>query len=1121
MASLILGNIGTSLLGPIGGFIGSAVGSAIDQFLFAPTPPDIEGPRVEDLTNIAANPGTPIPLVYGADRIPGIVVHTTDLIETAHTQRVGGKGGGGQKQTTYTYHVDITFMLCEGPILGVGRIWADGKLLRGTRYQMELDTEENFEKIGGIPYNDWYLDNIYVAEDLYWTSETDVNPNIGTQDYQYNSSTDQMVPISAEFAEQLLTETKEVVYRVDNSNGLFIPVSASHTYTGEVLEEGVTSDLVCISAVAELPTFSVPNSRDDGEEVLVTLDLVALTEGLIISDIDNRSPDNVFGYATLTQPVTSIYVEENGPFPDFGWSVVNAMTMASGILQENGEVAGFPGSSASDLANTATPGTDGGNPVDPVMNILEGSVTLFAGDDTLLVNLESARALAFNNRLEQGPLGVVTISGCAPIIEQEQVRNWEDYYNFYDAINDWSPKAVLEFHGADDVTVYRGYPDQPVDPIMQANSPTGDSPAYICKATVTFDRLELEQFGNRIPNLTFEVVQSDNARVADVLTDLMERSGVDPSNYDIADVPTTGDESFVLGYTVAKITSYRAAMEPMMEAFRLDVAEIGSELVFRPKRRAAEHTIDWNDLDAATSGGDAGSAIRLAFRDAVEMPRTLGLRFKDPEREYQPSTASFQRQIGRSVQQSVIELGVVLQPYRMKSLVRDKMRDLWFERQSGAWTLPHKYLYISPSDFVSIVGSPNGTYDDTYKVTQVTRRSDGILEMEGVKQEATPYTAQDGQYLGASTDVLFESQNNYGYSSLTHIQVHDLPPLITLEEAEDFTIGGVIIGVGGTNGRWPGATIYEDTMPTTRPDVVEEEVEQWSAASVMGQLLINGETSSNFLNNQKYGGVDYDSEIYVYLYSTNHVLESITADELWNGKNACVIGGEIVQFQRAELQDDGSYKLTRFLRGRLDTEDFSTTHGPLEEFMLLNEETSLFTQVSSTFNNETLRYWGITYGNTFADLNTYDVNGEVVAGQTNYAEKTYGYRRLKPFRPVQIQGVRDGSNNLTITWRRQDRYGNTLIYEETDIPITEDTTQTYMWEVDIYYVDDTSDPRNPVAGNFIKTVQLAAMPDASTSYEYTAADQTTDGITPGDLVYVEIFQMSALVGRGNKGTGTL
>ena len=38
---------------------------------------------------------------------------------------------------------------------------------------------------------------------------------------------------------------------------------------------------------------------------------------------------------------------------------------------------------------------------------------------------------------------------------------------------------------------------------------------------------------------------------------------------------------------------------------------------------------------------------------------------------------------------------------------------------------------------------------------------------------------------------------------------------------------------------------------------------------------------------------------------------------------------------------------------------------------------------------------------------------------------------------------------------------------------------------------------------------------------YSAAEQTTDGITPGDPVYLRVYQISATVGSGYKLEGTV
>jgi len=72
-----------------------------------------------------------IPRVYGRIRIGGNIIWATDFREEVNTTtQGGGKGGGPKVQTTeYLYYASFAVALCEGPITGIGRIWADGKPL--------------------------------------------------------------------------------------------------------------------------------------------------------------------------------------------------------------------------------------------------------------------------------------------------------------------------------------------------------------------------------------------------------------------------------------------------------------------------------------------------------------------------------------------------------------------------------------------------------------------------------------------------------------------------------------------------------------------------------------------------------------------------------------------------------------------------------------------------------------------------------------------------------------------------------------------------------------------------------------------------------------------------------
>jgi hypothetical protein len=90
----------------------------------------IEGARLDSLRITSSTEGAVIPRLYGRMRIGGNIIWATDFREeTKTTTQGGGKGGGGGKvkTTEYLYYASFALALCEGPITGIGRIWADGK----------------------------------------------------------------------------------------------------------------------------------------------------------------------------------------------------------------------------------------------------------------------------------------------------------------------------------------------------------------------------------------------------------------------------------------------------------------------------------------------------------------------------------------------------------------------------------------------------------------------------------------------------------------------------------------------------------------------------------------------------------------------------------------------------------------------------------------------------------------------------------------------------------------------------------------------------------------------------------------------------------------------------------
>ncbi len=145
MATLVLGAVGTAIGGSIGGsilglsaatiggFVGSTIGSAVDSWIVSSLAPTqrIEGQRVDSLRITSSTEGAVVPRVYGRMRLGGNVIWATDFREETKTStQGGGKGGGPKVKTTeYRYFASFAVALCEGPITGIGRVWADGKLM--------------------------------------------------------------------------------------------------------------------------------------------------------------------------------------------------------------------------------------------------------------------------------------------------------------------------------------------------------------------------------------------------------------------------------------------------------------------------------------------------------------------------------------------------------------------------------------------------------------------------------------------------------------------------------------------------------------------------------------------------------------------------------------------------------------------------------------------------------------------------------------------------------------------------------------------------------------------------------------------------------------------------------
>ena len=145
MATVILSAVGTYFGGPIGSAVGAAIGQQIDRAIIGGGKAR-EGPRIKELDIQTSSYGTQIPAIFGAMRVAGTVIWSTDLIETRR------KNGGGKNRPAtinYSYAASFAVALSSRPVARIGRIWADGNLLRGAAGDFKSETIFRFHNGSG------------------------------------------------------------------------------------------------------------------------------------------------------------------------------------------------------------------------------------------------------------------------------------------------------------------------------------------------------------------------------------------------------------------------------------------------------------------------------------------------------------------------------------------------------------------------------------------------------------------------------------------------------------------------------------------------------------------------------------------------------------------------------------------------------------------------------------------------------------------------------------------------------------------------------------------------------------------------------------------------------------
>lgn len=470
------------------------------------------------------------------------------------------------------------------------------------------------------------------------------------------------------------------------------------------------------------------------------------------------------------------------------------------------------------------------------------------------------------------------------------------------------------------------------------------------------------------------------------------------------------------------------------------------------------YTIPSDDLGAFIYGGAEPDKLQRTRMDELEIPKKVDVLFVNPDLDYQQSVEHAQRQITTAVGVLSVQLPIVFTNQEAAEIADIILYNLWTERVSYELTLPFKYVYIDPTDRLSI------TLDGTthlIRVTHIDYEAPSLIRLKGVAEDNAIYTSNA---TGGTNTAAGQTVSLTGPTASRYL---DIPILRDSDNSNGFYIAG-----GGYYSSWPGCVVYKST---------DSGYNYTSLTAVVNQAKIGSATDA--LGDTSYPWQwDYANTVNVKLFVGT--LSSTSKTNVLAGSNHALVGDEIIGFVNATLEADGSYTLSTLLRGRRGTDQYTGSHIASDRFVLL-ESTTLVRQTESTGDiGQAYDYKAVTIGKTIQN-----------ATNESFTNNSVG---LKPFSPVHVTGTRQSNGNWKFEWKRRTRLSDDW-RDSVDASLGE-ASEKYV--IDIYTTATAS------------TVVTTLATTTAASATYTSAQVVTDFGAARTTLTIGVFQISETVGRG-------
>ncbi len=464
--------------------------------------------------------------------------------------------------------------------------------------------------------------------------------------------------------------------------------------------------------------------------------------------------------------------------------------------------------------------------------------------------------------------------------------------------------AAGDFKTPTQFRLYPGTEDQALDPLIAAAEGLGESPAYRGIAYAMFEELELADFGNRIPSLTFEVEADAGAVAIGAIAEELSDHAV-----------VQGDTPFVGGYA-ASGASVRAAIETLSDIVPLSLIDDGRQLVMT-KAEIPAINIGRNELGAGQT------KTEFARRPSSSVAGEVTITYYEPVRDYQ---AGLQRATHGGVTLRTDRRAVpeAIDAHSAKTFAENRLAALLAGRVHGQIGLGWRRAAIRPGAIIRIEAEPG-----LWRVERWTLNR-SVVELQLVREASgLPVAGSDPGRPVAQPDV------RHGP---TTVRLLDLP--LYRDDAPERS--QLMVAAAGVETSWrraqllvsyDGGVSWIDAGSTAAPATMGTVIEALSAA----------------------GAALYDdrSSIEIELLNDEMWLEGRTDEALVGGANLALVGHELIQFGRVEAIAARRFRLSHLLRGRMGTEWAAADHPEGETFVLIESDAlAVIEQPSGTVDGE-------------------------------------------------------------------------------------------------------------------------------------------------------------------------